>query len=262
MWAGAARLDETRYAVTMAKKLPQNVAWGAVQASLRGAADPAVATRYKAIAPTAGTVLGITVPVIRAMVKEFAAATKGLTLSDAIGMADLAFASSCREEMLFATFVVARFKARFEPSLWPKLSSWVDGIDNWETCDQLAMGVAGEMIGRAIDAQREAWVRDLESWADTANPWRRRFAVATTTVLNQKGRNDAQTALRVCERVIADGDKSVQKAVGWALREACKSNPASVFALLKKHQAAMPRAVLRESAQKLTDSQRASLGVA
>ena len=59
----------------------------------------------------------------------------------------------------------------------------------------------------------------------------------------------------------ADRDKGVQKAVGWALREACRSDAAAVFALLKKHQAAMPRAVLRESARKLSASRRAALGV-
>lgn len=225
-------------------------------------ADSAVAERYRSIAPTGGTILGITVPVLRAMVKEFFPTMKGLTVSDAVDMADLAFTSACREEMLFATFLLGRFKAKFEPAHWAKLNDWIDGIDNWETCDQLAMNVAGEMIGRAEAVQRGRWVRDLEKWAEAPNPWRRRFAVATTTVLNQKGRSDAETALRVCERVIADADKSVQKAVGWALREACKSDAAAVFSLLKKHQGSMPRAVLREAAQKLTESQRATLGAA
>src|SRR5205085_2859236 len=108
--------------------------------------------------------------------------------------------AECREEMLFATFLLGRFKAGFEAAHWRSVDGWIDGIDNWEVCDQLAMGVAGEMIGRAAGPQRERWVRDLEKWAAAKNPWRRRFAVATTTVLNQKGRSDAQPALRICER--------------------------------------------------------------
>lgn len=247
--------------VMVAKKDAHHSRWEAVRASLRVAADPAVAERYRSIAPTRGTVLGIAVPVIRAMVKEFAAANKGLGVSDAVSMADLAFASGCREEMLFATFLLARYRTKFEAAYWRSIDRWIDRIDNWETCDQLAMGVAGEMIGRAVEPQRGKWVGDLEKWAAASNPWRRRFAVATTTVLNQKGRSDAETALRVCERLIADSDKSVQKAVGWALREACKSDAALVFGLLKKHRAVMPRAVLRESAAKLTASQRKALGL-
>lgn len=245
----------------MAKKGTQRGPWDAVRESLRDAADPVVAEHYRSIAPSRGTILGITVPIIRAMAKDFAAASKELTVSAAADMADLAFASTCREEMLFATFLLGRFKTKFQPSHWTKLNGWINGIDNWETCDQLAMGVAGEMIGRADEPHRAKWILDLEKWAEASNPWRRRFAVATTTVLNQKGRSDAKTTLNICERVIADDDKSVQKAVGWALREACKSDAAAVFALLRKHQSAMPRAILRESAQKLTAPQRVALGL-
>lgn len=245
----------------MQRKRIQSDPWGAVRASLRDAADPVVADRYRTTSPIGGTVSGITVPVIRAMVKDFAAAGKALSVTDAADMADLAFASACREEMLFATFVLARFKAKLEPGRWAKLDDWIEGIDNWETCNQLAMGVAGEMICCAEEPVRAKWVRDLEKWAEAPNPWRHRFAVATTTVLNQKGRSEAKTALNICEWVIADADKSVQKAVGWALREACKSDTAAVFTLLRKHQAVMPRALLRESAEKLTAAQRAALGL-
>jgi len=245
----------------VAKKTSQDSLWAAVRARLRNAGDPAVAERYRSLAPTEGTVLGITVPVLRGMAREVAAASKGLTVSETIGMADLAFASACREEMLVATFLLARFKNKFEPSHWRKIDRWIDCIDNWETCDQLAMGVAGEMLGRAVHHEQEAWLRDLEKWTESSNPWRRRFAVVTTTVLNQKGRSDAKAALRICECVIADGDKNVQKGLAWALREACKSDQAAVFALLKQHRATMSRSVMRQSAAKLTASQRATLGV-
>lgn len=245
----------------MPKQRTPHDCWDAVRAKLRDAANPAVAERYRSIAPSRGTILGITVPGVRAMVKDFAAAWKEFGVSASVDMADLAFASSCREEMLFATFLLARFKIKLERSHWARLNDWINGIDNWETCDQLAMCVAGEMIARADEPHRTRWIRDLERWAEAPNPWRRRFAVATTTVLNQKGRSDAKTALNICERVIADKDKSVQKAVSWALREACKSDAAAVFALLRKHHSAMPRTALRESAQKLTARQREALGL-
>ena len=238
-----------------------NVTWRALRARLQAEADPVVAERYKQIAPTGGSVLGIKVPVLRAIAREYAGKEKGLGASDAVGMADAAFASGCREEMLLATFLVARFKTKFEASHWGKIDRWIDRIDNWESCDQLATGVAGEMIGRTTAAQKQIWVRDLGRWTQSPNPWRRRFAVATTTALNQKGRSDCQTCLRICERLICDSDRNVRKAVAWALREACKSDPGAVFAFLESNRGRMPRTVLRESAAKLTPAQRASLGV-
>lgn len=235
--------------------------WRGVQRLLRAEGDPSGAAWYRSAAPTAGTVLGISVPAIRRMVKEFLGEHKGLTPSEAAGMADIAFASGCREEMLFATFVLARFKAKLAPEHWKSLGGWIDGIDTWEACDQLAMGVGGEMIARAEEPYRSRWIADLEAWAASRNPWRRRFAVAATTVLNQKGRKDADAALRICRRVLQDEDVSVRKAVGWALREACKSDADAVFAFLKKHREAMPRGVLRESAKKLSERQQEALGL-
>lgn len=245
----------------MAKKAPKNPVWAAVRATLNAAVDAEVAARYQSIAPSRSEILGISVPVLRGMVKEFAAAHKGLTVSEAVDMANLAFASGCREEMLFATFLVARFKTKLAREHWERLDRWIDSLDNWEACDQLAMGVAGEMVGRATGPQRAAWAGDLVAWAAAADPWRRRVAVATTTVLNQKGRSDASTALRVCAVVVADSDKSVRKAVGWALREACKSDAGAVFAWLSERKDTMPRTVLRESAAKLPASQRKLLGL-
>lgn len=237
------------------------VSWKALRARLHAEADPAVAEQYKKIAPTGGTVLGIKVPVLRAMAREYAGKGKRLGISEAAGMADAAFASGCREEMLLATFLLARYKSQLEASHWGKVDRWIDHIDNWEACDQLATGVAGEMIGRATASQKQVWVGDLGRWTQSPNPWRRRFAVAATTALNQKGRSDCQTCLRICERLICDGDRNVRKAVAWALREACKSDPEAVFAFLESNRGSMPRPVLRESAAKLTPAQRASLGV-
>jgi 3-methyladenine DNA glycosylase AlkD len=228
---------------------------------LRTVADRELAEQYARISSTKGTVLGITVPALRVMVKEFAAGARGLSVDQAVRMGDAAFASDCREEILFAVFLIARFKARLGPTHWAAINRWVERLDNWETCDQLAMGVAGEMIGRADAAQRAKYVKDLLKWTDAPNPWRRRFAVATTTVLNQKGRNDASVAVRVCERLITDDDRSVQMAVGWALREACKSDADAVFALLNNHKDRMPGRVLRMSAEKLPAARRATLGL-
>lgn len=256
----SARARSPIFSVMPPTKSPHAL-WTSLRADLRAAADPAVAERYRTIAPTKNTVLGIAVPVLRAKVKEFVSANRQLTLADAARLGDLAFASGCREEMLCATFFLARFKAKFEAGLWAKVDGWIESIDNWETCDQLAMGVVGELIGRAKEPQRGEWVRDLLAWATAPNPWRRRCAVATTTVLNQKGRADAETTLRVCERAINDRDTSVAKAVGWALREACKSRPDDVFALLKKHRAVLSRTLLREASAKLSAAQRAALGV-
>ena len=235
--------------------------WESVRRELRSAADSGLSEKYARVSPTCGEVLGVTVPALRQMVKDFASRSPQLEVDVAIEIANDAFVSACREEMLFAIFLIARFKRRLNASHWSSIDRWVEVVDNWETCDQLAMAVAGELIGRARAKEREQFLADLTKWSVAPNPWRRRFAVSSTTALNQKGRKNAVATLQVCEGVIEDIDKNVQAAVGWAMREASKSDAKAVFAFLKKHQKSMPPGLLRKSAEKLSALQRAALGL-
>lgn len=236
-----------------------------ILAMLEAQADEAAAASYRKIAPGSKRVLGIRVPALRSLANEVARGLDSggaLDFDGALELADHAFEGDCREEMLLAVFLVARFKKELTPELWPRVDKWIDGITNWETCDQLAMNVAGEIVARAPAPVREKLVKALVRWAGSNNPWRRRFAAASTTALNQKGRCDAQTALRVCEQLLADEEETVRKAVAWALREASDSDPEAVATFLSDHKGNMPPGVLRASAEKLPAAQRKRLGVA
>lgn len=241
------------------KSIPQE--WLSIRARLEAEGDAALAERYARVSQTRGRVLGISVPVLRALAKELATNGEALTVGKTIQLTDAAFASGCREEMLLAVFLFARFKRQLTSEHWAVLDRWIEGIDNWETCDQLAMGVAGEIIAGAQGSEQARFINDLRKWVNSTNPWRRRFAVVATTALNQKGRKDASPTLQVCEPVIADSDTNVQASIAWALREACKSDAAAVFAFLNTHKADMPRTLLRRSAEKLSKSQQTALGL-
>ena len=91
--------------------------------------------------------------------------------------------------------------------------------------------------------------------------FRNAFAVACTAALHQKGRSFADETLRVCGSLLGDADPSVQKDVGWALREASKSDEKAVFDLLAKRKGTIRPRILREGSEKLTAKQRAALGL-
>ena len=121
--------------------------------------------------------------------------------------------------MLFGVFVLARFRKRLDASVWAKLEAWLDCIDNWETCDQLAKGVAAELVARDLGR-----LPRLVRWARSPQPWRRRFALATAAALNQGGKQEIEATLEVCEPLMGEREPIVQQAVGWALREASKND--------------------------------------
>ena len=92
-----------------------------------------------------------------------------LTLRDAAAFLDVVHRGASRDEVLFGVFLLARFAKEFDATLWPRVDRWIDGLDNWETCDQLAMNVGGEIVAR--NPRR---VVDLVAWARRPDPWWRR----------------------------------------------------------------------------------------
>ena len=227
---------------------------------LQANSDSAYLQEIKGFVPGPGAVIGVRVPVLRDIVKKFKSDHKELTLELACQLLTDFGSGRCREEILVGVFLVASFSRRFTPEMipalwWKDINKWVDYIDNWETCDQLAMNVAGEVV--AIDL---TLTKDLVKWARSDNHWRRRFAVATTTVLNQKGRRHVKETLAVCELLMTEADPMVQKAVGWALREATRSDENVVFAFLKRWKGKANRKIFREGSQKLSTDLKAALG--
>ncbi len=114
------------------------------------------------------------------------------------------------------------------------------------------------MAGVVVAAHLEL-VDELVALTGSANPWQRRFALATAAVLNHKGRSHPAETLRICLPLLNDPEATVRKAVGWALKEASKRDEKAVFAFLQTHRAAMPAGILREAASKLSPGQQEML---
>lgn len=186
--------------------------------------------------------MGVRVPDIRESSRGVIARFPGASVEDVAGLMDRCAAGRVREEMLVGTFVLARRAKHLTPALLNKVDGWIDGIDNWETCDQLATGVAAVIISKD---PRE--VARLVSWAKSKNAWRRRFAAVTAAGLNQKGRRFPSEALSVCSHLLNDPDTLVRKAVAWAIREVALVDGAAARQFVSKHARSMHPAVLKQT---------------
>ena len=209
--------------------------------------------RIRDLVPTRGEVIGVRVPEIRKLATRFRRAKPELTLETGARLLDRAAEDRSREEILFAVFVLATYRRELSRALWERVDRWIEALDNWETCDQLATNVAGEIVSRDLSL-----VEDLVAWTSSPNRWRRRFAVATTTVLNQRGRRHPAETFRVCRPLVEDADPLVQKAVAWAIREASKHDEEAAFDFLTRHPSARTR-IVREASAKLSPAHRAAL---
>lgn len=225
-----------------------------IRRRLQALAEPAYREQLATTIGTRDGVIGVRVPAIRAALADFVAEQPDLTPDDAIALMDQAARTTVREEMLFATFLLAKFQRKLPKALLDRIDRWIDSVKNWESCDQLAMNVAAPLVAREIEE-----VERLITWAGSDNPWRRRFALATTAALNQKGRKFPAETLQICELLIDDANASVRSAVGWAIREACDSDEKLAIAFLHRHAKRMPRSVLTQASKKLPADTRDAL---
>jgi 3-methyladenine DNA glycosylase AlkD len=224
-----------------------------VRAWLREAADPSYRAALETLIP-GSRALGVRVPVLRARAAALRREHRGLSLATLADVMDSFAAGRMREEILIGAFWLARYGRAVEGLQWRRLAAWIPALDNWETCDQLAMNVAARVV--AVDL---ALVASLRRLTDSRSEWARRFALATASAMNQKGRAHVGETLAICAPLVADDSPHVRKAVGWALRQASKHDPAAVAAFLLEHRSGAHPSVIREGSAKLSAARRAAL---
>jgi len=120
------------------------------------------------------------------------------------------------------------------------------GLDSWGDVDPFGCYLTGPAWERGrIDDRR------VHRWAASPNRWWRRIALVSTVPLNRRGHAAPERTLAVCERLVADRDEMVVKAMSWALRALAVRDPASVRSFLRRHGSALAARVRREATSKL-----------
>ena len=122
-------------------------------------------------------------------------------------------------------------------------------INNWDLVDCSAH----KILGRAIhEGLQEVVILDRLAVSDIL--WERRIAIIATMYFIHKGQLDH--TFRLAERLLADREDLMHKAVGWMLREAWKKDPAAVEAFLINHYPQIPRTALRYAIEKMEETKR------
>jgi 3-methyladenine DNA glycosylase AlkD len=141
-------------------------------------------------------------------------------------------------------------RGAFEGLTAAEIEEFAEGLDSWDTVDAYGCILAGPawLRGRIDDARVLAW---------TASPdrWRRRLALVATVGLNARkegGPGDVERTLAVCERLVADRDDMVVKAMSWALRALAVRHPQAVRDYLARRGEVLAARVKREVGHKLT----------
>ncbi len=218
-----------------------------IDARLRAVASPERQRIAVTYFPTAMEVIGVSVPDLRAIVRDVSKRLRDAPPEEVLRLADAVIDAGAFEGRQVAYELIYRHRGAMAALTAERVEALGRGIDNWASVDAFAGTISGPLWARGglDDATIVRWARSPDRW------WRR-AAVVSTVVLSResKGAASART-LAVCELVASDRDDMVAKALSWALRALSQFDRDAVIAFVERHESELPARVRREVATKL-----------
>ncbi|PWU09551.1 MAG: DNA alkylation repair protein [Terriglobia bacterium] len=115
----------------------------------------------------------------------------------------------------------------------------------WDYVDTIATHLLGELLRHDLDAMGPL----LRQWALSENIWKRRAAILAQLSFK---RDTDQKLLYDCIAPSIDASEFfLRKAIGWALREYAKTEPAEVIRFVRRHEARLSALTKREALRRL-----------
>jgi len=177
------------------------------------------------------------------------------TVDDAMKLADALIVDRHLEAKSVGIEVVARHRREFTPRLLPAWKRWLakNHSANWATTD----AICGTLIGPLI-VQHPQLAVQMRAWARHPNMWVRR-AAAVGLIPSVRQGVALDLGYEVAQQLHGDREDLIQKAVGWMLREAGKTDPARLERYLLANGPSIPRTTLRYAIERFSESKRRSL---
>ena len=120
-------------------------------------------------------------------------------------------------------------------------------INNWDLVDASAPHVVGAHL---FDKSR----KPLYTLARSRSLWERRISIVATAYFIRQ--HDFGDTLALAERLLADKEDLIHKAVGWMLREVGKRDGDAARRFLVAHYQRMPRTMLRYAIERFPEAER------
>ena len=178
---------------------------------LRALADPEKAAEMAAYHKAARVYLGVPVPVIDEMAREWRA---GLDVPGRVDLARRLWDSDIHEGRVAAAKLLTQARIRPDDEVWALIASWVPQFDGWAIADH-AMN-AGERRLMADPSRLD----EVETWLEHPGFWVRRAALVGTlpwtSIRNPKPEDLArrERVLGWLERLADEREWFIQKAIG------------------------------------------------
>ncbi|HEY3010540.1 MAG TPA: DNA alkylation repair protein [Micromonosporaceae bacterium] len=210
-----------------------------------GAGDPARAVSMAAYMRDQFSFLGIAGPAQRALAREMLAGLPRPGEDDLRAVALACWELPEREYQYFACGWLRRHARTCSAAFLDTARTLITTKPWWDTVDALAAHLVGPLV-----AHHRALLSTMDAWSTDENVWLVRTAILHQ--LTYKEATDASRLFHYCTQQAGHGDFFVRKAIGWALREYAKTDPAAVRTYVHAHQSRLSGISAREALKNLT----------
>ncbi|MFE6847879.1 DNA alkylation repair protein [Streptomyces sp. NPDC057686] len=213
-------------------------------ATYGAAADRAEARSMAAYMKDVAPFLGLRTPLRRELSRAVTAQTPKPAEADVAALVLRCWELPEREYHYFAVDYLRRHVGVCSSGFLPVVRQLIVTVPWWDTADHLAAHAVGPLVAadRALTAVTDEWIGDEDLW------------LARTALLHQlryKSATDTGRLFGYCRRQCGHPDFFIRKAIGWALREYAKTDPAAVRAFVEAERASLSPLSVREALKNL-----------
>jgi len=216
-----------------------------VARGLSEGADPvkaaAMAAYMKTDTPFYGAQKAARVPVQREAIRRFPPADRSEYRQAVLGL----WTQPHREERYVAIEYACSFPRYITLSSIPLYRRMIVEGAWWDYVDSLAI----HLVGQVLLSQRDATTPKVRAWIDDPDMWLRRTSIIGQ--IGHKQETDAALLFDACARRMHETEFFIRKAIGWALRDYAKTDPAAVAAFAIENRDALSGLSFREATKHL-----------
>ena len=173
--------------------------------------------------------LGVTTPARRAALRAAWAGLEPLDVADTTAVVGALWSLPEREYQYSACDLLARVQRGLPGDfLADPVEALLTTKPWWDTVDALGTAVVTPLVARDPAQVARMW-----QWCTSGDRWLVRAAIQHQR--GRRDRTDVDRLLAMCDRHAGDREFFVAKAIGWALRDVTRWNPAAVRGFVDDH---------------------------
>ncbi|MHA6258293.1 DNA alkylation repair protein [Sporosarcina sp. CAU 1771] len=134
-----------------------------------------------------------------------------------------------REYHYLAIALIEKLKKHLTPDDLPVFLQLIETNSWWDSVDSIAPNA----VGRIIKMDRENGENVMREWSQSDNMWTNRSAILHQLKFKQD--TNANFLFEIINQHTHSNEFFIQKAIGWALREYAKTDPAVVLSFTEEH---------------------------